>query len=349
MEIQKPYLLFLGDAHDPLAAKVAQGIKQWHPEYCAGQFRMEDCEADCGLTDMDIAQAKEAGVKTLVIGVANRGGIISGKWIEVLKAALEAGMDLAAGLHNKLDDIAELKELADTLGRKLFDVRFPTQSFPVANGLKRSGKRVLPVGTDCSCGKMYTALAIEKEMLQRDLKASFRATGQTGILISGSGVSVDAVVADFISGAVEQITPDNDADHWDVIEGQGSLFHPSFAGVSTGLIHGAQADALVLCHEPTRTHMRGLPTYPVPEIQTCMDANLAMARLTNPDAHFVAISVNTSQLTASEAEKCLAEIEAEFALPAVDPFRQGVSRIVDALELLTEATVSAPVKELEKI
>ncbi|MFT6928165.1 MAG: putative NAD-dependent epimerase/dehydratase family protein [Psychromonas sp.] len=349
MEIQKPYLLFLGDAHDPLAAKVAQGINQWHPEYCAGQYRMPDCAADLGLTDMDIAQAKEAGVKTLVIGVANRGGIISDKWIDILTQALEAGMDLAAGLHNKLNDIAELKTLADSLGRNLFDVRFPTQSFPVANGLKRSGKRVLPVGTDCSCGKMYTALAIEQEMLARGIKASFRATGQTGILISGSGVSVDAVVADFISGAVEQITPANDADHWDVVEGQGSLFHPSFAGVTLGLIHGAQADALVLCHEPTRTHMRGLPTYPVPEIQTCIDACLAAARLTNPAAHFVAISVNTSQLTKAQAQECLAEIEAEFALPAVDPFRQGVGRIVDALALLSETAVGKPVKEREKI
>lgn len=332
MEIQKPYLLFLGDAHDPLAAKVAQGIKQWHPEYCAGQFRMPDCAADCGLTDMDITQAKEAGVKTLVIGVANRGGIISDKWIAVLIQALEAGMDLAAGLHNKLNDITELKDLADRLGRKLFDVRFPTQTFPVANGLKRTGKRVLPVGTDCSCGKMYTSLAIEKEMQARDMKASFRATGQTGILISGSGISIDAVVADFISGAVEGLATDNDHDHWDVIEGQGSLFHPSFAGVTTGLIHGAQADALILCHEPTRTHMRGLPTYPVPDLQACMDANLAMARLTNPAARFVAISVNTSQLTDSEAAEQLAQIEAQFALPAVDPFRQGVARIVDELQ-----------------
>ncbi|MGB5444478.1 MAG: N-acetyltransferase DgcN [Psychromonas sp.] len=332
MEIQKPYLLFLGDAHDSLAAKVAQGIKQWHPEYCVGQFRMEDCAADCGLTDMDIIQAKEAGVKTLVIGVANRGGIISGKWIEILKQALEAGMDLAAGLHNKLNDIAELKALADSLGRTMFDVRFPTQSFPVANGLKRSGKRVLPVGTDCSCGKMYTALAIEKEMLARGMDANFRATGQTGILISGAGVSVDAVVADFISGAVEVLAPENAPDHWDVIEGQGSLFHASFAGVTTGLIHGSQADALVLCHEPTRTHMRGLPTYPVPDLQVCMDANLTMARLTNPDVRFVAISVNTSQLTESEAIEYLAGVEAQFGMPAVDPFREGVGRIVDQLQ-----------------
>ena len=331
MEIKKPYLLFLGDAQDPLAAKVAQGIKQWHPEYCAGQYRMEDCQADCGLTDMDIAQAKAAGVKTLVIGVANRGGIISDNWLTILKEALEAGMDLASGLHNKLTDIPELKELADSLGRNLFDVRFPTQTFPVANGLKRSGKRVLQVGTDCSVGKMYTALALEKEMLAQGMKTSFRATGQTGILISGSGVSIDAVVADFIAGAVETIAPANDADHWDVIEGQGSLFHASFSGVTAGLIHGSQADALVLCHEPTREHMRGLPTYPLPDLKTCMELNLTMARITNPDVKFVGISVNTSQLSETAAAEYLAKVEAEFNLPAVDPFREGVSRIVEAL------------------
>jgi uncharacterized NAD-dependent epimerase/dehydratase family protein len=292
---------------------------------------MEDCKADCGLTDMDIAEAKTAGVKTLVIGVANRGGIISDTWLTVLKEALEAGMDLASGLHNKLTDIAELKELADSLGRSLFDVRFPTQTFPVASGLKRTGKRVLQVGTDCSVGKMYTALALEKEMLAQKMKVSFRATGQTGILISGSGVSIDAVVADFIAGAVETIAPANDADHWDVIEGQGSLFHASFSGVTAGLIHGSQADALVLCHEPTRAHMRGLPTYPLPDLKTCMKLNLTMARITNPDVKFVGISVNTSQLSEAEATKYLAEVEAEFNLPAVDPFREGVSRIVEAL------------------
>jgi uncharacterized NAD-dependent epimerase/dehydratase family protein len=331
MEIQKPYLLFLGDAQDPLAAKVGLGIKQWHPEYCAGQLRMDDCVADCGLTDMDIEQAKQAGVKTLVIGVANRGGIISDKWISILVKALEAGFDLAAGLHNKLNDIHELKALADKLGRNLFDVRFPTQSFPVATGLERSGKRVLMVGTDCSVGKMYTALALEKEMIAQKMNVSFRATGQTGILISGTGVSIDAVVADFIAGAVETISPANDENHWDVIEGQGSLFHASFSGVTAGLIHGSQADALVLCHEPTRTHMRGLPTYSLPDLQTCMDLNLTFARIANPAAKFVAISVNTSHQTEAEAEKYLADIEAEFGLPAVDPFREGVSRIVTEL------------------
>ncbi|SEL18631.1 Uncharacterized conserved protein, NAD-dependent epimerase/dehydratase family [Kosakonia sacchari] len=333
MNIQKPYLLFLGDAHDQLAAKVAEGIKQWHPEYCVGQYRMANCHANCQLPDMDIDAAVKAGAKTLVVGVANRGGIISKEWISILSHALESGLDLAAGLHNKLADVPELKVLADRLGRSLFDVRHPTQQYPVASGRKRSGKRLLPVGTDCSCGKMYTALAIEKEILARGGKATFRATGQTGILISGSGISVDAVVSDFVSGAVETLAPDNDADHWDIIEGQGSLFHPSFAGVTTGLIHGAQPDALVLCHEPTRTHMRGVD-YPVPDILDCMALNLKMAQLTNPKAKFIGISVNTSALDKAEAIALMASLQQRTGLPVVDPFRQGVGALVDALATL---------------
>jgi uncharacterized NAD-dependent epimerase/dehydratase family protein len=333
MNIQKPYLLFLGDAHDQLAAKVAEGIKQWHPEYCVGQYRMANCHANCQLPDMDIDAAVKAGAKTLVVGVANRGGIISKEWVSILSYALESGLDLAAGLHNKLADVPELKALADRLGRSLFDVRHPTQQYPVASGRKRSGKRLLPVGTDCSCGKMYTALAIEKEILARGGKATFRATGQTGILISGSGISVDAVVSDFVSGAVETLAPDNDADHWDIIEGQGSLFHPSFAGVTTGLIHGAQPDALVLCHEPTRTHMRGVD-YPVPDILDCMALNLKMAQLTNPKAKFIGISVNTSALDKAEAIALMSSLQQRTGLPVVDPFRQGVGALVDALATL---------------
>lgn len=330
MDIKKPYLLFLGDAHDRLAAKVAIGIQQWHPEYCIGQYRMAGCQADCELPDMDIAAARAAGAQTLVIGVANRGGIISASWIAILRQALESGMDVAAGLHNRLADIPQLSELAAERGRSLFDVRHPAQVYPVAIGRKRSGKRLLPVGTDCSCGKMYTALAIEKAILARGGKATFRATGQTGILISGAGVSIDAVVSDFIAGAVETLAPDNEADHWDVIEGQGSLFHPSFAGVTTGIIHGAQPDALVLCHEPTRKTMRGVD-YSIPDLASCMALNLAMAKLTNPDARFVGISVNTAALNEAAAQALMAAIEAEFGHPTVDPFRQGVDRIVDQL------------------
>ncbi|MFB9136192.1 DUF1611 domain-containing protein [Vibrio sp. AK197] len=331
MELKQPYLLFLGDAADALAAKVAQGIKTWRPEYCVGQLRLDGCNADVGLEDMNIAQAAEAGAKTLVIGVANRGGVISQEWVSVLIEALEAGMDIAAGLHNKLVDIPELVACAEKNGRSLFDVRYPTQTYPVANGKKRAGKRVLTVGTDCSVGKMYTSLAIEKEMKVRGVDADFRATGQTGILITGAGVSADCVVSDFVSGAIETISPENAPEHWDVIEGQGSLFHASFAGVTTGLIHGSQADALVLCHEPTRTHMRGLPDYPLPELKECMAANIATGKLTNPNVQFVGVSINTSGLSESEALDYMDKVESEIGLPVVDPFRQGVSRIVDKL------------------
>ena len=331
MHIQTPYLLFLGDAADPLAAKVAQGIRDWRPDSAIGQFRMRDCNADLGLPDLSIADAAAAGAKTLVVGVANRGGVISDAWTEILREALAHGMDIAAGLHNRLADVADLKTDADRLGRHLFDVRHPTQRFDVASGIRRSGKRLLPVGTDCSCGKMYTALAIEKEMCARGISADFRATGQTGILIAGRGVAVDAVVADFISGAVEWLSPDNEEDHWDIIEGQGSLFHVSFAGVTTGLIHGAQPDALVLCHEPTRTHMRGLPGFPVPDLMECMEATLRVAGLTNPDARFVGVAVDTSRLAEREAEEYLKQTEQDLGLVTVDPVRNGVARIVDQI------------------
>ncbi|HTO85177.1 MAG TPA: DUF1611 domain-containing protein, partial [Methylomirabilota bacterium] len=256
---------------------------------------------------------------------------IGESWIGVLKRALELGLDLASGLHKRLSDVPALAEAARKHGRQLFDVRHPTRDFAVGTGKKRPGKRMLTVGTDCSIGKMYTALALEKAMKARGLKADFRATGQTGIFIAGDGVSIDAVVSDFVSGAVEWIAPDNDPDHWDLVEGQGSLFHASYAGVTLGLIHGAQPDALVMCHEPSRPHMRGLPHYKLPDLQTCIDANLASARLTNPNVRCVAISLNTSAQDAAAAERTLRETEQKYGLPTADPVRTGVAKIVDAL------------------
>jgi uncharacterized NAD-dependent epimerase/dehydratase family protein len=168
-------------------------------------------------------------------------------------------------------------------------------------------------------------------MSKRGAKADFRATGQTGIFIAGSGVSVDAVVADFISGAVEALSPANDPDHWDLIEGQGSLYHASFAGVSLGLLHGAQPDAIVLCHEPGRPHMRGLPHFPLPNMRECIDTNLAAGRLTNPGVRCVGISLNTANLATDEAARIIGETEEALGLPCVDPLVTGVGPIVDHL------------------
>ncbi|MDX2485252.1 MAG: DUF1611 domain-containing protein [Pseudodonghicola sp.] len=332
--IETPYLLFLGDAPDQLAAKVAQGIKDWRPENAVGQYRMEGCKADLGLTDMDLAEAKAAGAKTLVIGVANRGGLISPAWKKVLVAALEEGFDLASGLHNLLRDEPDLVAVAEATGRSLHDVRVPEVKYPIASGIKRSGKRVLAVGTDCSVGKMYTALALDAALRDQGIKSTFRATGQTGILITGNGVPLDAVIADFMAGSIEWLTPDNDDDHWDIIEGQGSLFHVSYSGVTMALVHGGQPDALILCHEPTRTHMRGLPGYTPPTLEALRDIALPLAQVANPACQVVGISVNTQHMSEDEATAYLADLEARLGLPATDPYRFGAAKLAAALAAL---------------
>jgi uncharacterized NAD-dependent epimerase/dehydratase family protein len=335
MQIEQPYLLFLGDAADQLAAKTASGIVHWRRDWCLGQLRLDGCNADLGLPDMKVAEAAEAGVRTLVIGVANRGGVIGESWIETIVGALENGMDVASGLHSRIAAIPAAVDAAKANGRAIFDVRHPDRTFDVGTGARRAGKRLLAVGTDCSVGKMYAALAMERELAGRGVDCDFRATGQTGIFIAGSGVSVDAVVSDFISGATEWLAPKNDPGHWDLVEGQGSLFHPSYAGVTMGLVHGAQPDALILCHEPTRTHMRGLPHQALPDIGDCIDGHLAAARLTNPDVRYVGIAVNTSNMAVdSVREGLLGRLSDRFGLPAVDPVRDGVGPIADELEAI---------------
>ena len=333
MKIDHPYLLFLGDAPDDLAAKTARGIADWRPDWSLGQMRLDGCATTLGLPDMTAAEAAAAGARTMVVGVANRGGVIPDIWHGALDEALDAGMDLASGLHQRLDSMPGLADRAAAAGRRLLDARHPGgEGFTVATGAPRPGRRLLTVGTDCSVGKMYTSLAIEREMKARGMAADFRATGQTGILIAGEGVPVDAVVADFISGATESLSPANDAGHWDVIEGQGSLFHPSYAGVSLGLLHGAQPEALVLCHEPTRSHMRGLPDRALPSLEVCMEANLNAARLVSPGVRCVGVGVNTQALDDAAAAALLGDIEARLGLPAVDPLRTGVARLVDSLD-----------------
>ena len=331
MSIARPYLLFLGDARDQLAAKTAEGVFQWRPEWCVGKVRLDGCNADLDLPEMTLEAAIAAGAKTLLVGVANAGGTISERWTGTLVRAVELGMDVASGLHHRLTDVAPLAEAASRNGRRLIDVRHPTQAFDVGQGEPRPGRRLLTVGTDCSVGKMYATLALEAELKRRNRSVAFRATGQTGIFIAGDGVCVDAVVADFISGAVEWLCPPAHADHWDLIEGQGSLFHPSFAGVSLGLLHGARPDVLVMCHEPTRPHMRGLPDRPVPDVAACIEVNLQAAELIQPRPVCVGVAVNTRHMDRDAAARYLATLEDSLGLPCVDPVATGVGPIVDRL------------------
>lgn len=328
MLIHPPYLLFLGDAHDQLAAKTAQGIADWRPEWCLGQVRLPGCKADLGLADLTIAEAARRGARTLIVGVANAGGVLPDHWTSQIVAALEAGLDVASGLHTRLASRPAIAEAAQRLGRALLDVRHSQETFATGKGVKRPGLRLLTVGTDCSVGKKYTALTLERAMRQRGMDADFRATGQTGVFISGRGVAIDAVGADFISGAVEWITPAAAETHWDLVEGQGSLFHPSFAGVSLGLLHGAQPDAFVVCHEPTRRTMRGVG-HPLPSIADVIDLTLRCGRLTNPDIRPVGIAINTQHLGEEDALALIAASADAHGLPATDPVRFGVDAIVD--------------------
>lgn len=331
MDLKKPYVLFLGDAPERLHAKVAIGIAEWRPQQCVGQIRLPNCVPELPMPEMTLAECVAAGARTLVIGVANRGGTLSATWYPTLLEAVQLKLDIASGLHESLAEVPGLVAAAKANGCTLHEVRRPSRPFPIGNALPRSGRRLLTVGTDCSVGKMYTTLALQLELAARGIAADFRATGQTGILIDGKGVAVDAVVADFMSGAIEELCPAAADDHWDLIEGQGSLFHPSYAGVSLGLIHGAQPTHLVLCHEPTRPHLRGLPHQPMPSLAACMEANLAAAAIVSPEARFVGIAVNTFALEETAATALLRKIADETGLPAVDPLRGGVAAIADRM------------------
>ncbi len=334
MNLPQPYLLFLGDVHGDSYAKTALGIRDWVPDAVVGQLRMPDCTVTTGLPDLTPAQAAQQGARAMLLGVAPVGGAIPPHWVPALIAALEAGLDLISGLHTRLGSIPEVNAAAERTGRRLFEVRHTDMSFQPGTGVKRAGRRLLTVGTDCALGKKYTALVIARELQRRGRKATFRATGQTGVMISGTGLAVDAVVADFISGAAEWLSPANDADHWDVIEGQGSLFHPAYAAVTLGLLHGSQPDAIVLCHDPSRRMILGFPDYPIPDLNDAIDLYLRNGRLTNKAIRCVGISLNTSKLDEEARATAFDELRSRLDLPVFDPIRGGAGEVVDALERL---------------
>ncbi|NDL63298.1 N-acetyltransferase DgcN [Acerihabitans arboris] len=331
MAISQPYLLFLGDVTDPLAAKTARGIHVWRPEQCVGQIRLPGCTVSLGLEDLDIPAAKALGARTLVLGTANAGGFLPQHWLDTVRDAIKAGMNVASGLHQRLSDIPELVELAARYRVALFDIRHMRPALSVGTGEQRAGKRVLTVGTDCSVGKMYTSLALEAAMRELGMKADFRATGQTGMLVAGEGIAIDAVIADFIAGAAEALSPANDSDHWDIIEGQGSLFHPSYAGVSMGLLHGAQPHWLVMCHELGRKHTRHLPHQRLVGLEECVEANLRAARVTSPDVQLAGFAINTANAGEREAREYCRQVSGQFGVPATDPVRFGITAIAALL------------------
>lgn len=328
MAIRKPYLIFLGDVATPALAKTAFGVRDWARQDCLAQWRSPSCQVDLGLPDMEPAAARAGGARSLLIGIAPAGGRLPASWIPALLRAAQCGLDIVSGLHTRLEEIEGLSETAKRHGVNLVNVRTPAQKLPTGTGIKRTGKRLLTVGTDCAQGKKYTALRLTHALQENGISAHFRATGQTGILIAGTGVPLDAVVADFIAGAAEMLTPDAAPEHWDVIEGQGSLFHPAYAGVTLGLVHGSQPDALVLCHDPARTHIRDAPHVRIPPLPLVADRYLEAARLTNPRATLVGISLNTSTLTDAARAEIIETTARDLGVPCFDPMQTSAEPVI---------------------
>jgi uncharacterized NAD-dependent epimerase/dehydratase family protein len=321
--LPQPYLLFLGDTTEPGYAKTAFGLRDWAAERCVGEYALPEATVTTRLPRLSPREAAARGARSMVIGVANTGGVIQPAWLPALIEALEAGLDLISGMHTRLADAPELKSAADRSGGRLIDIRRPPPGIPIATGRKRSGKRLLTVGTDCALGKKYTALALARAFAARDVDVDFRATGQTGILIAGGGIPMDAVVSDFEAGAAELLSPDAAPDHWDVIEGQGSLAHPAYAAVSLGLLHGSQPDVFVVCHEPGRERILGHEDYLLPTISQVIELTLLLGRRTNSAIRCGGVSLNTSHLPAETAHRVMAETAAQVGLPAADPMRGG--------------------------
>jgi uncharacterized NAD-dependent epimerase/dehydratase family protein len=334
--LPQPYLLFLGDTTDPGYAKTAFGLRDWAGERCVGEFALPDATVSAGLPRLTPAEARDRGAKALVIGVANSGGFIAPSWVPAIQDALEAGLDIVSGMHARLAEVPGLTQAAERLGRRLIDVRVPPAGIPIATGLKRSGKRLLTVGTDCALGKKYTALAIARAFAARGVDADFRATGQTGIMIAGSGIPMDAVVSDFAAGAAEMLSPSAPENHWDVIEGQGSLLHPSYAAVSLALLHGSQPDVIVVCHEAGRERVLGHETYMLPSIEETIETNLLLGRRTNPAIRCGGVSLNTGGLDDKDAQALIAFEGARLGVPVADPMRGG-----PAFDRLIEGCLSA--------
>src|SRR5580698_10517887 len=324
-DLPHPYLLFLGDTTEPGYAKTAFGLRDWAADRCVGEWSCAGATVTTGLPRLTPKEARARGARSLLIGVANSRGIISESWMPAFLEALESGLDIVSGMHTKLIDTPQLKSAAERRGRRLIDVRTPPRNIPVASGRKRAGKRLLTVGTDCALGKKYTALALARAFTQRGIDADFRATGQTGIMISGGGIPMDAVVADFAAGAAEMLTPDAPAQHWDVIEGQGSLFHPAYAGVSLGLLHGSQPDVIVVCHEHGRKELLGHPGYELPDLGETIDMNLRLGRRTNPAIRCAGVSLNTAGMSDSDALRLLAAESSRLGVPVADPIRAGAA------------------------
>jgi uncharacterized NAD-dependent epimerase/dehydratase family protein len=327
-------LLILAEGHsaDPHFGKTARGVLRYRAEQVVAVLDSERTgETEQGVPIVgSVDDALRFDPTTALVGVATQGGRFPPAWRELLKRAIARGLDLESGLHEFISEDPELVELARRHGVELRDLRRPPVGLNVPTGenLTHPAKVVLTVGSDCAIGKMTVSLELDAEARRRGVASEFVPTGQTGIAIAGWGISVDAVVADFIAGAAERLVLEGVERGgrllW--VEGQGSLLHPAYSGVTLGLVHGSAPHAYVLCHKAGQTAVDEDERFPMPPLRELVELHERLTLLARP-ARVAAIALNTRELDERAAKDALAAAEAETGLPADDPVRFGAGRI----------------------
>ncbi len=332
----KRYLILAeGHVFDPHYGKTMRGVLHYGRDEVVALLDSEHAgENHKGLPIVaTVAEALRYEPDTALVGVATSGGRLPKAWQRILLDAVEAGLDVESGMHIFLADDPDLSARASERGVELRDLRRPPEGLSVPTGanLEHEAATVLTVGSDCAIGKMTVSLELDRAARERGLASVFVPTGQTGIAIAGWGISVDAVVADFMAGAAEQLVVEGAGRGnllW--IEGQGSIVHPQYSGVTLGLIHGSAPHGYVLCHQAGSTEIEGCPGHPIPPLRALVELHERLSLPVRP-ARVLAVAVNTRSLGEEEARAALAEIEAETELTADDPVRFGPDRLLDAV------------------
>jgi D-glutamate N-acetyltransferase len=345
----KRYLILAeGRALDPHYGKTARGVILYgaHPVSALVDSENAGTEVE-GIPvvgSVEEGLAVEPRANTALVGVALAGGRLPAEWRGLLRAVLEAGLDLESGMHELLSEDPELADLARRHGAEIRDLRKSPTDLGVPSGanLSHDATVVLTVGSDCAIGKKSVAIELDREARRRGLRSVFVPTGQTGIAIAGWGIAVDAVVADFLAGAAERLVVEG-ADRGDLlfVEGQGSIVHPQFSGVALGLYHGSAPHLLVLCHMAGETEIEGCPGHPIPPLAELVGLHEALALPARP-ARVATIALNTRRLTEEEAKRAIAEAEKETGLPADDPVRFGPVRLLEAILEAVPSGITSP-------
>jgi uncharacterized NAD-dependent epimerase/dehydratase family protein len=327
-----------GRSGDPHFGKTARGVIRYAPQdvVCVLDSQSNSTEQEGFPLVHTVAEALQYEPTTALVGVATQGGRFPPAWRALLEECIRAGLDVENGLHEFLIDDEDLSALARAHDVDLRDLRKapPGLNVPTGQNLTHGATSILMVGSDCAIGKMTVALELDREAKARGIRSKFIPTGQTGIAIAGWGISVDAVVADFIAGAAEQLVLEGVRRGGEVlfVEGQGSLLHPAYSGVTLGLIHGSAPHSYVLCHKADETVVDGDERYPIPPLSELVELHEKISLLSRP-AKVLAIALNTRDLDEGSARRAIAETEAETRLPTDDPVRFGPAKLVDALGL----------------